>query len=29
MADLPISKVEVGLSMDWGVKGLDYVYKSS
>ena len=24
-----ISKVEVGLSMDWGVKGIDYVYKSS
>ena len=29
MAELPISKVEVGLSMDWGVKGLDYVYRSS
>ena len=24
-----IAKVEVGLSMDWGVKGLDYVYASS
>lgn len=29
MADLPITKVEVGLSMDWGVKGIDYVYASS
>jgi cell division protein FtsL len=29
MANLPISKVDVGLSMDWGVKGIDYVYTSS
>ena len=29
MSDQPISKVDVSLSMDWGVKGIDYVYKSS